>query len=521
MALLATADGPARSLRPADAAETTRAPRGARAAALSRPTTARLIPAIDAAIQRQSLRRRRLALRRPRRQRQRRLRRLPRRVDRRADGGLCRRRDRHHGAEAADRRPRRADRAGDPRRHRALPAAGFVRATDLKGRAIGDFPFDFASRRGARPKRASTCRSNSATTSPASTSSAPRPPARCNCSTNAGGAGGSACSPGAAADAAQPLLSPLYYIARAVQPFADVQEPRDANAAVAVPRTDRGRRLGDRHGRYRHPAAGRRGRRSPTGSRSGGTLVRFAGPHLAAATDSLIPVRLRHGDRVLGGSLTWQEEQPLASFSDKSPFAGMTVPDDVLIKRQVLAEPDGTLDRPDLGGARRRNAAGHRHAVRPRLAGSLPRHRRHQLVEPAAVRHLRRHASPGRRLLERGADPERAGRPDGGHHRALPAARRLWPFHRARCPRRGRSRPTPTAIIPDAEHPPGLYGTEEGFRSLNLLGDDAELTTFDAADGARRNASSPIRPRRRPTSGRGCSPPRSRSSCSTRWRCSG
>ena len=40
---------------------------------------------------------------------------------------------------------------------------------------------------------------------------------------------------GAAADAAQPLLSPLYYIARAVQPFADVSEPRDANAAVAVP----------------------------------------------------------------------------------------------------------------------------------------------------------------------------------------------------------------------------------------------------------------------------------------------
>ena len=34
---------------------------------------------------------------------------------------------------------------------------------------------------------------------------------------------------------AQPLLSPLYYISRAVQPFADVREPRDANAAVAVP----------------------------------------------------------------------------------------------------------------------------------------------------------------------------------------------------------------------------------------------------------------------------------------------
>ena len=40
---------------------------------------------------------------------------------------------------------------------------------------------------------------------------------------------------GASAEAAQPLLSPLYYISRAVQPFADVREPREANAAVAVP----------------------------------------------------------------------------------------------------------------------------------------------------------------------------------------------------------------------------------------------------------------------------------------------
>ncbi len=71
--------------------------------------------------------------------------------------------------------------------------------------------------------------------------------------------------------------------------------------------------------------------------------MRFAGPRLAAATDALIPVRLRHGDRVLGGSLTWQTPQPLASFSANSPFAGLTVPDDVLVKRQVLAEPDGEL----------------------------------------------------------------------------------------------------------------------------------------------------------------------------------
>ena len=56
---------------------------------------------------------------------------------------------------------------------------------------------------------------------------------------------------GASADTAQPLLSPLYYISRAVQPFADVREPRDANAAVAVPELIEAGVVGHRHGRHR------------------------------------------------------------------------------------------------------------------------------------------------------------------------------------------------------------------------------------------------------------------------------
>ena len=38
----------------------------------------------------------------------------------------------------------------------------------------------------------------------------------------------------------------------------------------------------------------------------GGVLVRFAGPRLAQADDDLVPVRLRRGGRILGGSLTWE-----------------------------------------------------------------------------------------------------------------------------------------------------------------------------------------------------------------------
>ena len=87
---------------------------------------------------------------------------------------------------------------------------------------------------------------------------------------------------------------------------------------------------------------------------------------------------------------------------DKSPFAGLKVPDDVTVTRQVLAEPDGTLaDRTWAAladGTPLVTAA----PARQGLADPLPRHRRHELVEPAAVRHLRRNAPADHRLLVRG-----------------------------------------------------------------------------------------------------------------------
>ena len=75
----------------------------------------------------------------------------------------------------------------------------------------------------------------------------------------------------------------------------------------------------------------------------GRVLVRFAGPRLAASDDDLVPVRLRRGGRILGGSLSWDKPQPLAAFSRESPFNGMPVPTDVTVSRQVLAEPDAAL----------------------------------------------------------------------------------------------------------------------------------------------------------------------------------
>ena len=77
----------------------------------------------------------------------------------------------------------------------------------------------------------------------------------------------------------------------------------------------------------------------------GGLLIRFAGPRLAEAItpDPLLPVHLLNGDRQLGGAMSWSEPAGLAPFPTASPFAGLAVPPDVRITRQVLAEPGADL----------------------------------------------------------------------------------------------------------------------------------------------------------------------------------
>ena len=146
---------------------------------------------------------------------------------------------------------------------------------------------------------------------------------------------------GANADVAEPLLSSSYYLQRALEPFADVRLAQGESQADAVSHfldqnlpmlilTDVGN-VGDAHDRLARWVE------------DGGVLVRFAGPRLAASEDDLVPVRLRRGGRILGGSLSWDKPQPLAAFSRDGPFGGLPVPDDVTVTRQVLAEPDATL----------------------------------------------------------------------------------------------------------------------------------------------------------------------------------
>lgn len=146
---------------------------------------------------------------------------------------------------------------------------------------------------------------------------------------------------GSAADRSQPLIGATYYLSRALNPFADVR------LAEGVAPTEAINRFLDRQlpmliladvGNVNESLD-----RLSKWIESGGVLVRFAGPHLAAADDKLVPVKLRRGGRTLGGSLSWDKPQQLAAFSRESPFSGMPVPTDVTVSRQVLAEPDSTL----------------------------------------------------------------------------------------------------------------------------------------------------------------------------------
>ena len=143
---------------------------------------------------------------------------------------------------------------------------------------------------------------------------------------------------GESIEQAQPLLAPLYYIEKALKPFADLVAAKDANLDAGLMSVlnqnvsvlvlaDIGTLTGE--------AA----KKVDEFVKRGGLLVRFAGPRLEKAGDDLLPVQLRSGGRSLGGALSWSSPQPLAAFDEKSPFAGLSIPGDVTVNRQVLADP--------------------------------------------------------------------------------------------------------------------------------------------------------------------------------------
>ena len=137
--------------------------------------------------------------------------------------------------------------------------------------------------------------------------------------------------------AAQPLLSDMHYIRKALEPFASIStgdiETLVAAAPDAIILSDVGQ----------IPRADTE--RLTEWVENGGALIRFAGPRLAAQGDDLLPVTLRRSSRAIGGALAWEEPQGLAPFPDTSPFAGLPVPADVRVRQQVLARPEPDLAR--------------------------------------------------------------------------------------------------------------------------------------------------------------------------------
>ncbi len=134
-------------------------------------------------------------------------------------------------------------------------------------------------------------------------------------------------------DSASPLLSEPYYSQSALEPYGDIfsgtLEELLPIAPSIIIMADSARNDSEEMVDF---------------VETGGLLIRFAGPKLAARGDSLLPVLLRKGDRALGGALTWTDPQRLARFSTDSPFFGLNVPSDITVKQQVMAEPGAQTD---------------------------------------------------------------------------------------------------------------------------------------------------------------------------------
>jgi hypothetical protein len=287
---------------------------------------------------------------------------------------------------------------------------------------------------------------------------------------------------GATADTAQPLLDSTYYLSRALNPFADVRLAEGVSPADAVSRfldqnlpllilADVG------------TVAGEARERLTKWINNGGVLVRFAGPRLAAADDDLVPVKLRRGGRILGGSLSWDKPEPLAGFSHDSPFNGMTVPNDVTVTRQVLAEPDAELNDhtwATLGDGTPLVTAAKRgkgmivlfHVTADTRWSDLP-------LSGSFVDMLKRLvALAGSTTV---ASETGAATPANTRD-AVPPSRVLDGFG-AFEPPPSTARPVPSGFNgrATADHPPGFYGPPEGLLAVNTLLPADRPTTIDFA----------------------------------------
>jgi hypothetical protein len=210
-------------------------------------------------------------------------------------------------------------------------------------------------------------------------------------------------------------------------------------------------------------------------------VLRFAGPRLAEKDDKLLPVRLRRGGRTLGGAMSWEQPAKLAAFAPDSPFAGLSIPADVTVSRQVLADPDIELAAKTWA----------------RLADGTPlvtAEKRGRgwvvLVHTTANADWSNLALSGlfvemlRRIVGMSQGVAAAS------EASLPPIETLDGFGRLqRAPPTARpiaGKEAATAIV-SPQHPPGFYGTQDSRRALNLSAGIPELRPIAGLPpGARR-----------------------------------
>ncbi len=285
---------------------------------------------------------------------------------------------------------------------------------------------------------------------------------------------------GSTADTAQPLLASTYYLTRALAPFADVRIADSGSPARAVAQF-----LDQRLPMMILADVGNVTEVHDQISRwieDGGVLVRFAGPRLAASDDDLVPVRLRRGGRILGGSLSWEQPQQLGGYSHDGPFFDMTVPNDVTVSRQVLAEPDATLTEhtwATLADGTPLVTAEHRgkglivlfHVTADTRWSDLP-------LSGAFVEMLKRI------VAQAGTTAVAEGSASGSRdtQEVVPPSHVLDGFG-VFVPPPPSARPVPAGFTGHAtpDHPPGFYGPPEGLLAVNTLAPADQLAPLDVS----------------------------------------
>jgi Domain of unknown function (DUF4159)/Aerotolerance regulator N-terminal len=263
----------------------------------------------------------------------------------------------------------------------------------------------------------------------------------------------------------QPLLSENYYLERALGPFTEIRRGRPTDLikrelAVLI-FSDVG------------PDSPAEEAAVVKWIEAGGLLLRFAGPHLAEQADQPLPVRLRRGGRTIGGALSWEQPARLAPFAPDSPFAGLPIPADVTVSRQVLAEPDLDLaaktwarlaDGTPLVTAEKRgqgwmvlfHTTANADWSNLALSGLFVEMLRRTVTMSQGVATASEEALPPIETLDG----------FGRLQRAPPTARPIS------------GKEVATAIA-SPQHPPGFYGTTDSKRALNLSAGITELKPIE------------------------------------------